>query len=331
MMWLQKHLTTIRQHGGPTLLSAPALFGTYHLLAALRDDTSKLVWIELTTSDKDDPIAQGNRLAEAVKQALGHALYESALHYDYGLKVLLGQLELLGPFTFAVSNADYAPQFAVDLLGLHRCDSRVVLTGASPPDIFNLSENTQIITGNDLKLTLEDAKAFTQGYLPDDKVPTLLKNSNGAYELFVEKINEYLSLPLPTRPSPEGPRLGGDHEVEVEPSLLLKVLIKQDKWLEALELACSLLPDRVPGILDEAGYIYHEAGLHKRLWELLEEVPEVIQKDERVLFWRLASGWWLGEAEKVREEVEERLASYDAPELRKLRLLPSNMGSYTAT
>jgi hypothetical protein len=317
-MWLQKHLTTIRQHEGPTLLSAPALFGTYHLLAALRDDVSRLVWIELTTSDKDDPVAQGNRLAEAVKQALNYPLYEPAQHYSYGLKVLASQLELLGPFTFAVSNADYAPQFATDLLSLHRCDSRVVLAGASPSDIFNLPENTQVITGGDLKLTLEDARAFTQGYLPDSNIPSLLKNSNGAYELFVEKINEYLSLPLPTRPSPEGPRLAGNHEVEVEPGLLLKVLIKQEKWLEALELACSLLPDRVPGVLDEAGHVYHEAGLHKRLWELLNELPESLKKHQYALYWRLNAGWWQGLAEDVREDVEEHLAHYDAPDLRAL-------------
>jgi hypothetical protein len=317
-MWLQKHLTTMKQHTGPTLLSAPALFGTYHLLAGLRDETSRLVWIELTTTDKDDPIAQGNRLAEAVKQALHYPLYEPAQHYTYGLKVLASQLELLGPFTFAVSNADYAPQFATDLLSLHRCGSRVVLAGASPADIFNLPENTQIITGSDLKLSLEDARAFTQGYLPDDTIPSLLKTSNGAYELFVEKINEYLSLPLPTRPSPEGPRLAGKHEVEVEPDLLLKVLIKQEKWLEALELACSLLPDRVPGVLDEAGHVYHEAGLHKRLWELLEELPEPIKKHQYVLFWRLSSGWWQGFVEEVREDVEEHLAHYEAPELRAL-------------
>lgn len=317
-MWLQKHLTTIRRHEGPTLLSAPALFGTYHLLSALRDDESKLVWIELTTSDKDDPVAQGNRLAEAVKQALNYPLYEGAQHYSYGLKVLGSQLELLGPFTFAVSNADYAPHFAVDLLSLHRCGSRVVLAGASPPEVFNLPESIQVISGSDLKLTLEDAKAFTQGYLSDSDIPTLLKMSNGAYELFIEKINEYLSLPLPTRPSPEGPRLAADHEVEVEPDLLLKVLIKQQKWLEALELSCSLLPERVPSVLDEAGHVYHEAGLHKRLWELLNELPEVIKKHQYVLYWRLNAGWWQGLAEDVRDNVEEHLAQYDAPDLRAL-------------
>jgi hypothetical protein len=317
-MWLQKHLTTIKQHEGPTLLSAPALFGTYHLLADLQDETSRLVWIELTTRDKDDLTAQGNRLAEAVKQALHYPLYEPAQPYSYGLKVLGSQLELLGPFTFAVSNADYAPQFAVDLLSLHRCGSRVVLAGASPPDSFKLPENTQVITGNELKLTLEDARAFTQGYFPDDNIPALLKSSNGAYELFVEKINEYLSLPLPTRPSPEGPRLAGDHEVEVEPSLLLKVLIKQEKWLEALELACSLLPDHVPAVLDEAGHVYHEAGLYKRLWELLDDLPEPIKKHQYVLYWRLLAGWWQGIAEEVRGDVEEHLENYEAPELRAL-------------
>lgn len=317
-MWLQQHLARIKQHEGPSLLSAPVLFGTSQLLAALKDDISTFVWVELTTSDRDDPVAQGNRLAEAVKQALNYPLYENAMPYDYGLKVLSYQLELLGPFTFAVSNADYAPQFAVDLLKLHRSGSRVVLAGASPADVFALTEDVQVITGSDLKLTLGQAKAFTQGYMPDSDIPGLLKSSNGAYELFVEKINEYLSLPLPTRPSPEGPRLAGNNEVEVEPTIILKVLMKQGKWLEALEVACSLLPDWVPGVLNEAGDAYNEAGLHKRLWELLEELPVPLKKHQTVLFWRLVSGWWQGEAEKVREDVEEHLANYDAADLRAL-------------
>ncbi len=318
-MWLQKHLSIIKQHAGPTLLSAPTLFGTYHLLSALRDNKSTFVWVELTTSDREDPIAQGNRLAEAVKNALGRPLYESALPYDYGLKVLETHLELLGPFTFVVSNADYAPQFAVDVLALHHCDSRVVLAGASPAEVFQLPEGVQVITGSDLKLTLEEAQAFTQGYLPDNDIPNLLKASNGAYELLLEKINEYLSLPLPTRPSPDGPRLAGNKELEVEPVVLLKVLMRDDKWLEALELACALVPDWVPGILNEAaGYVYHEAGLHKRLWELLEELPGPMKKNQIVLFWRLLSAAWQGFGEKLREDVEEHLEKYDAPELRAL-------------
>jgi hypothetical protein len=316
-MWLQHHLTAIKQHSGPTLLSAPVLYGTSHLLAALKDTSSTFVWIELTTSDCNDSVAQGNRLAESLKQAIGYPLYENALPYDYGLKVLSNQLELLGPFTFAVSNADYAPQFALDLLSLHRAGSQVVLAAASPADVFNLPENVQVITGSDLKLTLEEAKAFT-GYLPDSDLPVLLKSSNGAFELFVEKINEYLSLPLPTRPSPEGPRLAGDNEVEVEPAVVLKVLMKQGRWLEALELACTLLPEWVAGVLNEAGYAYHEAGLHKRLWDLLDELSVPLKKHQTVLFWRLSSAWWQGIAEEVRDDVEEHLAKYDAAELRAL-------------
>ncbi len=317
-MWLQHHLTAIKQHSGPTLLSAPVLFGTSHLLAALKDSSSTFVWIELTTTDRNDDVAQGNRLAESLKQAIGYPLYENALPYDYGLKVLLNQLELLGPFTFAVSNADYAPQFALDLLNLHRSGSQVVLAAASPASVFNLPEDVQVISGSDLKLTLEQAKAFTKGYLPDNDIPTLLKTSNGAYELFVEKINEYLSLPLPTRPGPEGPRLAGNNELEVEPATLLKVLMKQGKWLEALEVGCALLPDWVPGLLNEAGYVYHEAGLHKRLWDLLDELSVPLKKHQTVLFWRLFAAGWLGSSEQVRDEVEEHLEKYDAAELRAL-------------
>ncbi|MGL4610793.1 MAG: hypothetical protein ACRCYY_14115 [Trueperaceae bacterium] len=347
-MWLQRHLSKIREHPGPTLLSAPVLFGTSHILSALIEPSAliesskngakvdvaipkttltatperKFVWLELTTNDVNDPIAQGNCLAEAVQTALKYALYSGALHYSYGINVLKSQLETLGPFTFLVSNADYAPEFSRDLLGLHQKGSRVVLTGASPADVFRLPDGElpaylQVIYATDLKLTLEEALAFT-GYLPDADANALLTKTNGIYELFMEAMNEYLSLPLPTRPSPDGLRLAADNEVEIEPDRLLKILMRKEQWLDAFELACATLPDRVPALLGEAGYVYHEKGLHKRLWELLEDLPELVKKDERTIFWRLATAWWLGEAEKVRDEVEERLAHYDAAELRAL-------------
>jgi hypothetical protein len=94
------------------------------------------------------------------------------------------------------------------------------------------------------------------------------------------------------------------------------VLVKQKRYIEALELACSRLPTRVPEVLKEAGHSYHEQGLHKRLFYLLEELPKAIKSREVVLYWRVQAAFRLGREHEFRQEVEHHLKNYEAPDLR---------------
>ena len=316
-MWLSKHLQRIEDHPGPVLLVAPVTYGTQQLMAALQETAQTPVWLELADNHHDDPVAQGNALAEAVRQALDTPLFEYSLPYQYGLKVLDLHLELLGPFTFLLSNAHIAPAFATDLLLLDRNHNRVLLNFSALPETFEPPENALILAEDDLKLSFQEAKDIAGDALSGLEVATLLEKSGGALETFYEHLHKRLNLPIPLRPSPNGPRLPEGYEVEVDPAILLNILVKQNKWLEALELSVALLPERVPEVIKEAGHVYHERGLHKRLWDLLSELPENDDSEE-IIFWKLSAAYWTGQVEEMRETVEAYLELYEASELRAL-------------
>ncbi len=315
-MWLSNRLKLIGAHLGPVVLAGAASFGTQHIISALKDAAATPVWLEFGTSEQEDPVAQGNLLAEGIKKTLGNALFEYSLPYSYGLKVLDLHLELLGPFTFLLSNAEYGAEFATALTALNRSGSRVVLAFSRLPDDLDLPATALVLRAAELRLSRAEAFELAGDLLPGE-VDELLHKSDGAFEAFTTRLHGRLHLPTPLRPGPDGPRLPEGQAVEVDPETLLKVLSARDKWTEALELAVTALPERVPDILKQAGHLYHERGLHKRLWELLQDLPEHLQ-DETVLFWQLSAGGWLGKAEHIRESVERFLAVREAPDLRAL-------------
>ena len=316
-MWLSNRLKLINSHPGPVLLACAPSFGTQQIVSALKDAAPTAVWLEFGSAEQDDEVAQGNRLAEGVKKTLGNALFEYSLPYSYGLKVLDLHLELLGPFTFLLSNAEYGAGFAAGLLTLNRSGSRVVLAFGELPETFAVPATALLLTEADLRLSRAEALDIAAGNVTPQEVDELLAQSGGAFEAFTERLHGRLHLPTPVRPGPDGPRLPDGHEVEVDPKVLLKVLVTREKWLEALELAVAALPERVLDILKEAGHVYHERGLHKRLWDLLAAVPETLHGED-VLFWQLSAGGWLGKAECMREAVEAFLEVHEAPDLRAL-------------
>lgn len=316
-MWLTNRLKLIDPHPGPVILVAEAAFGTQQLLDALKETAAVPIWLEFGSAEQDDEVAQGNHLAEAVRKALGNALFDYSLPYAYGLKVLDLHLELLGPFTFLISNTEYGAAFATELLALNRSSSRVVLAFSRLPDGFPIPDAALVLTEDDLRLSRMEALELAGGNLAAEEVNELLVQSGGAFESFSERLHGRLHLPTPLRPGPDGPRLPEGREVDVDPNVLLKVLVMREKWPEALELAVAALPERVPEVLKEAGHVYHERGLHKRLWELLSDLPEALHTED-VLFWRLSAGGWLGKAECMRDAVERFLATQEAPDLRAL-------------
>ena len=313
-MWLSNHLKRIRNHGGPIVLAASAAFGTQHLIAALQDANAATVWLELTPSDEDDLVAQGNHLAEAVQRALGNPLFDYALPYSYGLTMLDTHLDLLGPFTFVLSGAEFGPGFARELLPLGRGDNRVVLDFTTLPENLHLPEDALVLGESELRLTCAEALDLSAGRLDRAEVEELLTDSCGAYESFRKALNRRLNLPPPLRPGPTGFRV---EDLAIAPNVLVDMLIKRGKWLEALERAVFHLPERVPDIIKEAGHVYHEQGLHKRLWKILNKLPEDYDSED-VIFWKLSAAYWTGQAECIRARVEDYLAKHEAPEVRAL-------------
>jgi hypothetical protein len=321
MSWLARLLSKVRLHAGPIVIEADPRWGAPHLIEALHTLTQPLIWCELSPHDADDPVAQGNKLADAVKRALGSPLFGYAMPYRYGLSVLQRHMELLGPFTFALSGAEHNPAFARQLLGFQGNGNRVVLHFERLPEGFPVPAEALLLAPDDLRLSRQAALTLAGGRLDDEDVIGLWRAADGAYEPFWVTLHERQSLPLPLRPGPEGPRLPPGHEIVLEAERLLELLIARERWPEALALAVERLPKRVPGVLAEAGHTYRERGLHRRLLGLLARLPPEVATTEEVLRWHLSAASRLDREEELRAGVECHLAEHEAPELRALYAL----------
>jgi tetratricopeptide (TPR) repeat protein len=319
--FIQQRLDLFR--GFPLLLLGPLEYGLCHLLKALDEPTRPLIWLELDPQDANDPTSQGNKLAEAVNK-LEPKLLPQGMNSTYVLTMLEGLLSALPPLTFAITQAHYAPNLAKILLRLQHDRFRVIIQSDQPLLGFR---NIKKYTQDDFRLSLKEASKLHKKHLDKDALRDLYQQTDGAYDTFLYRLHSYLNLPPPLVPGPRGPRFLPGSEPQVSPKHLLKLLVKQQRWTEALELAVEHLPKRVPEVLKEAGHAYHEKGLHKRLLHLLENLLEPLKKHESVLYWRLQAAFRLGQEGKLRKEVEAYLKENDAPELRALAagvLMPTN-------
>ena len=315
-MWLLSRSQRILSHPGPVVLLGPEELGASRLIAAL--DDAPRVWLTLSPDDAQDPVAQGNKLADATKRALGEPLFGYALPYAYGLNLLRTHLPLLAPLTLALSGAQHGLDMAGELLELQREGSRVVLHFDALPEGFTLPEGTLVLAPDELHLTEAEALELVEGRLPEEEEVALLKESGYAYEPYLTALHHRLQLDPPERPHSDGARLPPSEARAAEPAAVLRVLVSQEKWLKALEVAVHYLPERTPEVLAEAGHHYHERGMHLRLARLLEGLPDTLRGDEEVLYWRFTAAIRLGEAETLRREVEAHLSEHEAPELRAL-------------
>ncbi len=314
-MWLDDHRSTLLRHNGPSVIVASSVYGGPHLIASLRQKEQPLVWIELAQSDRDDPVAQGNKLVGAVKQAFGSAFLPTALPFSHVVKFLEANLVWLGPLRLALTGADYGPELAERILQLGSSAAVVVAFEQLPRD-FELPPHGQVLDVQALRLSERQACELVNGRLEESETRTLLLETGGAYSSFLSVLHERLALPLPLRPSPDGPHLPPGYEIMVEPAKLLKVLAKSGRWIEALEIASAHLPHELPTVLRKAGHVFHEQGLHQRLWQLLYDLPEEVGKQELVLQWRLSAAARLGRIKEVTTVIEHHLRESEAPELR---------------
>jgi hypothetical protein len=317
MTWTE-WASRLQGQGARVVLEAPFHYGVGHLLQMLATPEKPLVWTELSPNDVDDTTSQGNKLAEAFNRTFGGNLLTYGLPVAYNLNVLKMLHGVIAPCTLALTEAQHAPEVAAMLLELASPALHVVLHFEQLPKHAGFPKNVLVIRKKDLELGLEDALELAEKRISKKTARALLAKTNCAYDPFLAELHQELQLPPHLMPGPAGPRLLPGYEVAVEMATLLGVLAKRKRWLEALELAAHHLPEQVPKVLEEAGHAYHEQGLHKRLFALLESLPEKIKIQENVLYWRLQAAYRLGREESLRAETERYLETNEAPELRAL-------------
>ena len=317
-MWLESRLQLLQNHDGPLLLVCEQSYGTNPLLQAFGVEELPLIWFELSPQDQDDEIAQGNCLADALRAQFGSALMTHSLPYAYGLNQLRIQLPYLDKFAYVMSNAHLSPRFAEGFFELHKHGNRVIMQLDELPVSMNYPENTLIIGADELRLTETEAFEFAKGQLRTQLTQQLFEETQGKHDTFLAELNLKVGRPPQLVPGPVGLRYPLGYEPEVDPKELLEVLLTSKRWLESLELVCDMLPERVPDVLKQAGHVYHERGMHKQLWVLLEPLPPHIKNNETVLFWLLSAAFRVDTVREVRSQVESYLETHEAPNLRAL-------------
>jgi tetratricopeptide (TPR) repeat protein len=317
-MWLERRLDILQHHDGPIALLGDPCWGASYLIQALHEPERPLVWCELEPRDEGDSVLQGNKLSDAVRRALGSPLFGYGMPYRYGLNVLRNHLGLLGPFTFALSGAEHAPELARDLLAFQGGKNRIILVFAELPEAFVLPQGALLLGPDDLRLTEDEAFTLPQGGLLDEEVQAIYEETCGAREPFLIALNDALGLPMPLRPRPDGPAPIPGLEPEPEPEALLDVLLARERYLEALEFAAERRPERVPEVLAAAGEFFWMRGLQARVAGVLESLPAHVRSHEVVLTSRLVAALALGTTEALLSEVERALATCNLPNVRAL-------------
>lgn len=316
-MWLTSRGDTLIQHQGRLVLSCSLEHGVYSLVSKLTEETPR-IWLEFNERDCYDDLAQGDKLAEACANALGSRLH--ALPYQYGMSVLKSSLTTLEPHIFVLTNAHYAPDFAKEFLTLHRAGHRVITHFAKPiaSIVNNLPSDAKVFAESDLNLTLEEAYELVAKRLLPHEVEEIHDKSQGAHDLFVLELCKRLNIPPPLISGPNGPKFLGDTFSELDAQERLEILIGQKRWIEGLEFTVTHLPEKTSEVLAEAGHVFHERGLHKRLWGLLSPLPENLKDNEGILFWLLSAAFRLGQEQDVAGSVKNFLQTHEAPDLRAL-------------
>ncbi len=313
-MWLRQIRERIRTSRGPVILIGGLEFGISQIISSFGEDSAPLAWMEFRTRDRGDPIIQGNKLAEALTRSLGSPLFGYAMPYSYGLAVLKSHLTLLGPLVFAVSGAEHTPELAQSLLQLNRQGSRVVLHFATTPEL-KFPKNSLIFHSKNLLMTLEQAHSEAKSSLPTiDQaiVEGLWQQSGGLFEPFRTLLAQAQGLPMVFRPSPIGPQLLGEG-LEVNLKAVFDTLVRQKRFVEALELAVSHLQYRIEEVLEPAAEAMWTRGTHAFMARQLAGLPPQLRKSPNVLRWELAAAISLGKEEALLADVKQALSNPETP------------------
>jgi hypothetical protein len=313
-MWLERRLDRIWRHDAVAICAQPELGVNRLISAAARD--RPLAWVVLEPNDRDDPIAQGNKLSDALAVAVGSRLFPRATPFQAGVGLLERYLAALSPITFAVSGICDGVELAAGLMALHGRGCRVVVSDSHVPEPILTSlaracgQEMLVLDDAALRLTLSEAKDLAAGRISDAEVRRHLEHAENAYENFLVRICKALGNESRLEECPGTAGVLPDPDVDE--------LLEAGEWRKAAESAVQEAHPRVVEVLRKVAPLFHERGLHRALWRLLSNLPNTSTDDEAILYWKLTAAVRVGRAHEVRNDVELHLEGKEAPDLRAL-------------
>lgn len=320
-MWLARVLDALTHADQPVAVVGGEAYGAPFLIDALRHE-QRVAWLDLPPRLRDDPVGQGNELANAINHVAGAPLLPHALPYKSHLQALRRYREDLAPLWIAVSHAEAAPHLVADLKALqaqHPQAYRVLLDLHVDPPPADLVTGCLVLDSEALRLLPSEAPQVAPGALDAGQVETLYRAASGRFTPFLVSALEAARLPVMPVPGPAGTALPASQREVADVPVAVLGLRREGRLLEALELAVMRAPELVDELLRAAGPAYQEEGLMPRLHLLLSSLPEPFRTQPRVLEWRLVGALAAGELPGVVEEVDTHLASFIAPDLRARR------------
>ncbi len=292
------------------VIEADVEYGPAFLVEPFARPGVPLVWLWLRPEDAEDPIAMGNRFAEAVNRALGPSIPKGA-PWPFGVNLLARYLKLLSPLDFAIFGVEIAPGLVGALLAMLKPENRILLQGRQVGPSLRPPAAT-VLTQEDLRLGVDDL-ARVAGDLPTGVLREVVARFEGKFEPILLELHQRGFLPPPLRPAPEGPEFLHETTFEGDPNVILDALMEYKRRKAALDLVIRPPPIRLPDALAGAVPLLFERGEHRKMLKRSQTLPEPHRKDERLLFWHLAAASRLEREHGLASVAEALLTENDPP------------------
>jgi len=297
------------------VIAAGEEYGPAYLVEPFARPGVPLVWVWFQPEDADDPVAIGNRFADAVNRVLGNFVPTGA-PWPSTIRLLSKHLKLLSPLDFAVFGVEHATGLVGALLTSLTAENRILLQGERVDPSLR-PPAAAVLACEGLRVGTQDLAGLVSG-IPHEVLTEVVNAFEGKLEPILIELHRKGYLPPPLRPTPEGPELLVGTALTVDRDAIIDTLIRHRRWEEAFELAVRSLPERVPDTLVGAGPLFLERGEHRKLFHRLSKLSGKDRENEEVLFWHLAVAARLDREHELATEVANYLKANDAPRLRAL-------------
>lgn len=322
-MWLSSRFASCPVTDEALVLEGGDEFGAQFLVAEL--GRHRLAPVVRLVDVPDDAKAVGGALAEAVNAALGRPL----LHHGFTWQVQLRALRqsVRPPMTLVVAGGEEHAEFLRGVAAV--CDEQLgawFLFSGDPQEVAGRK-----LTKGELALRFEEARWLAPTGVSDAELARLLKETGGAYTLFVQEVYRRPGLPQVVVPFADRP-LSSTWEAEFgDKARVLEDLKRQRRWIEATALAVESDPAQVEDLLELAGREFQARGRLYYLYDLLRRMPEELLERARTLEWLIvasASAVGFAGAQSHLARVARFLEKNEAPELRArfATLIPEDEG-----
>ncbi|MDZ7801536.1 MAG: hypothetical protein U5K81_12190 [Trueperaceae bacterium] len=313
-------MTQLRVGVSPYLVQSRPRFGTNYLFHAMALSPGVL-WIELEAND--GPIAIGNRLSYAMQRSTGTNLFGLGMPYHYALGYLVGLQDEFGPITLVVSNAQGHAWFIEHVIRLARMSDGALMIIANghedegPWSQLLQSDDVRVLYESDLAVRPDEVPSLLHGVDVPEHIARELSMKGTeeglAYEEVLATINLATGHRPPPRPSPHG--VVSSQRSPLTKNQQLEVLIQEERWIDAFELATVRDDKTALHILTESADAYFARGEPGRLLPHVRKLVSQNPEHANAMYWLFQAYVALGRLNEVERRVERFLKRHQAPTL----------------